>query len=101
MKVSWQSVNGDSGLLIVAERMPNGLGQVLLVDLAALHRLITAHAVIDAGNADELQLGTSGKCLNWRSNHRLVVSVCAFVCVCVKAKVIVCLINVIFPNYKL
>ena len=83
MKVSWQSVNGDSGLLIVAERMPNGLGQVLLVDLAALHRLITAHAVIDAGNADELQLGTSGKCLNWRSNHRLVVSVCAFVCVCV------------------
>lgn len=51
VKVWWQSVNRDSGLLIVAEMMPNGLGQVLLVDLAALHCLITAHAVTDAGNA--------------------------------------------------
>lgn len=67
MKVSWRSVNGDSGLLIVAavlELMPNRLGQVLLVDLAALHRLITAHAVTATGNSGDLQLGTSGKCLN-------------------------------------
>lgn len=84
VKVSWQSVNRDSGLLIVAavsELMPNRLGQVLLVELAALHRLITAHAVTDTGNAGDLWFGTSGKCLNWRNNHELVVSVCAFVCV--------------------
>lgn len=83
MKVSWQSVNGDSGLLIVAavsELMPNRLGQVLLVDLAALHRLIMAHAVTDAGNADDLRFGTSGKCLNWRNNHQPVVSEWALVC---------------------
>lgn len=84
VKVLWQSVNGDSGLLIVAavsEPTPNRLGQVLLVDLAALRRLITAHAVTDTGNPDDLQFGTSVKCLNRRSNHQPVVSECVFVCV--------------------
>lgn len=76
-------MNGDSGLLIVAavsELMPNPLGQVLLVDLATLHRLITAHAVRDTGNAGDLQVGASGKGLNWRRNRQPVVSVCVFVC---------------------
>lgn len=63
--VSWQSVNTDSGLLIVApvtELIPNRLGQVLLVDLAALHCLITAHAVTDTGRAGCLGFETSGRC---------------------------------------
>lgn len=54
MKVLWQSVNRDSGLLIVpfvSKRMPDRLGQVMLVDVATLHHLITAHAVADTGNA--------------------------------------------------
>lgn len=54
MKVLWQSVNWDSGLLIVAsvsERMPDRIGQVLLVDVATLRRPVTAHAVTDTGNA--------------------------------------------------
>lgn len=58
MKVWWQSVNEDTGLLTVAAvsaPVPNRLGQVSLVDLAALPRLIMAHAVTDAGNAGDIR----------------------------------------------
>lgn len=65
----------------VSELMPNLLGQSLLVDLVALHRLITAHAVTDTGNAGDFQVGASGKGLNWRRTRQPVVSGGVFVCV--------------------
>lgn len=58
VKVWWQSVNGDSGLLIVAavsELMPNRLGQVSLVDFAALHGRITAHMLSQTSSLEHLE----------------------------------------------
>ncbi len=40
--------------------------------------MITAHAVSDTGNVGKLYFGTSGKCLNWETEHQSFLSVYLF-----------------------